>query len=250
MKKRIFALIVAVIFTALPLCVLAESEYSRLQDIAELLTEEQQSEITAKLNETSEKLGIDMAILTVDTIEEGLTAEQDATEWYEYLGYGENGVMLYISIEDGEYYMLTSGTCIDAIGDKGIDYVSDEFIGYLSDGDFAGAFDAFITYTEDYLTTDHDAPQPFNPGITLIISIAVGFIVSLIVTGIWKSGHNSVYSQQKAQNYIKPGSLDITDSRVFFLYKKLDRTEKQNDSDNDTHKSSSGKTYGGGGGKF
>ena len=87
MKKRIFALCVAVLMAVMSFSVFAESEYSRLQDIAEILSETENTEILAKLDEVSEKHGMDIAILTVGAVEEGLTVEEDATEWYEYLGF-------------------------------------------------------------------------------------------------------------------------------------------------------------------
>ena len=58
--------------------------------------------------------------------------------------------------------------------------------------------------------------------------------------------------QASANNYLKNGSLNITDSSDIFLYSNVTRTAKpkNNDNDSSTHESSSGNTYGGGGGKF
>ena len=131
MKKRIFALIFAVLTVVmLTINVAAEDEYYRLQDLTEvpLLNESENAEIMALLDEVSERQGMDIAILTVDAVEEGLTVEQDATEWYEYLGYGEDGVMLYISMEESDWYYLTKGFGITAITDAGIDYISEKFL--------------------------------------------------------------------------------------------------------------------------
>jgi uncharacterized protein len=67
---------------------------------------------------------------------------------------------------------------------------------------------------------------------------------------MWKGQLKSVALQKRATDYMKPGSLNITDSRDFFLYRHIDRREKADKSDSDTHKSSSGGTYGGSGRKF
>ena len=77
--------------------VFAEGDYYRLQDIAEpaLLTESEYEDVLAKLDEVSEKHGMDIVILTVPEVEEGLTVEEDATEWYEFLEFGTDGVMLH-----------------------------------------------------------------------------------------------------------------------------------------------------------
>ena len=263
MKKRIFALCVAILMLVLPLGVFAEDDYYRLQDLTEpsLLSESENAEILANLDEVSEKHGMDIVILTVPEVEEGLTVEEDATEWYEYLGFGEDGVMLYISMEERDWYFLTSGFGITAITDAGIEYISDKFLDYLSNGDYVTAFNTFITYTDDFITqaktgepydTGNLPKEPYSLGMSLVISVAIGFIISLIITGAWKSKLTSVAFQTRATSYMKPGSLNISDSRDFFLYRTVDRREKQNDSDSgsSTHTSSSGKTYGGGGGKF
>jgi uncharacterized protein len=69
---------------------------------------------------------------------------------------------------------------------------------------------------------------------------------------MWKGQLKSVALQKRATDYMKPGSLNITDSRDFFLYRHIDRTEKAEKSEggSSTHTSSSGNTYGGKGGKF
>ena len=155
MKNRIFALVFAVLaVVVLTVSVAAEDEFYRLQDLTEvpLLTESENAEVLALLDEVSERQGMDIAILTVDAVEEGLTVEEDATEWYEYLGYGDDGVMLYISMAEGDWYYLTKGFGITAITDAGIDYISEKFLPALSDGDFAGAFKAYIKYTDEFIT--------------------------------------------------------------------------------------------------
>ena len=261
MKKRIFALCAIVMMFVLTLGVCAESEYYRLQDIAALLTESENAEVLAKLDEVSERQGADIVILTVDAPEEGLTVEQDATEWYEYLGFDKDGVMLYISMEDRDWYVLTSGFGITAITDAGIDYISDKFIDAMSEGNYIGAFNAFIKYTDEFITqaktgkpydVGNMPKAPYNLGMSLVISLVIGFIVAAIVTGMWKGQLKSVALQTRATSNMKKDSLYIEDSRDFFLYRTLDRVEKQRDSDggSSTHKSSSGNTYGGKGGKF
>lgn len=54
-------------------------------------------------------------------------------------------------------------------------------------------------------------------------------------------------------NYMKRGSLNVTESRDLFLYKTFTRTAKpknNSSSGSSMHTSSSGSTHGGGGGKF
>lgn len=263
MKNRIFALIFAVLTVVmLTVNVSAEDEYYLLQDIAELLTEAENAEIMALLDEVSERQGVDITILTVDAVDEGLTVEEDATEWYEYLEYGDDGVMLYISMEENDWYYLTKGFGITAITDAGIDYISEKFLPSLSEGDYAGAFRAYIKYTDEFITqaktgdpydVGNMPKEPYDLPMCLLISVGIGLLISLVITSVWKGQLKSVAFQTQATSYIKPDSLNITESRDLFLYRKIDRVEKSDDDSSggsSTHKSSSGKTYGGKGGKF
>jgi len=52
-----------------------------------------------------------------------------------------------------------------------------------------------------------------------------------------------------AADYEKPGSKRLTVSRDMFLYSRVTKTEKPKN-DSGSHKSSSGRTHGGGGGSF
>lgn len=66
---------------------------------------------------------------------------------------------------------------------------------------------------------------------------------------------NSTF-QAAANNYVKAGSMNLTESRDIFLYNTMTKTKKEkNDSSSggggsSTHTTSSGSTAGGGGGKF
>ena len=76
-------------------------------------------------------------------------------------------------------------------------------------------------------------------------------IAAFFATGSMKKKLKSVVQKAQANDYVTPGSLQITQSRDFHLYTRLDRREKaQSGSGSSTHTSSSGTTHGGGGGKF
>ena len=181
----------------------------------------------------------------------------------------ENAVPLARALCDGglncaeiTFRTACAKDAIKAITDAGIEYISGKFLDALSDGNYAGAFNAYIKYVDEFIVqaktgepydVGNMPKEPYSLGFSLVVSLAIGFLISLIVNTVWKSSLKSVELQTRASDYLKQDSLSITDSRDFFLYRKLDRVEK---SDNDsrggstTHKSSSGNTYGGGGGKF
>ena len=62
----------------------------------------------------------------------------------------------------------------------------------------------------------------------------------------------SVHYQTAAASYVKPGSLNVTQSRELFLYCQLQRQKRETEKSggSSTHTSSSGRTHGGSSGKF
>ena len=89
---------------------------------------------------------------------------------------------------------------------------------------------------------------------SLLISLVVGILVSLIVTGKMKGKLKTVRMQPAAEEYVRKGSMLVTESSDLFLYSHVDRRVKSKDNDSgggsSTHTSSSGSSHGGGGGKF
>ena len=65
----------------------------------------------------------------------------------------------------------------------------------------------------------------------------------------------SVHMQAAAGNYVKDGSVDISEMRDLYLYSNITKRARPKNDNNSgggssTHISSSGETHGGGGGKF
>lgn len=64
-----------------------------------------------------------------------------------------------------------------------------------------------------------------NAGV-IVGGIILGVIVAIVVMMVHKGKLKSVKMQRAAANYIKQGSMKVTESREIYLYKKVDRTEK------------------------
>lgn len=106
--------------------------YYRMNDSAEVLTEDEGGELEASLEELSVRQSFDVIIATIDSLEsEGCTSmEEYADDLYDYcqFGYGENrdGVLLLISTGDRKWHISTCGYGITAFTDAGIQYLGEQ----------------------------------------------------------------------------------------------------------------------------
>lgn len=259
MKKRFFTAIFALMLClSLAIPALAAVSLPRLVDDANLLTVSQVRTLLNKLDEISTRQKMDVVVVTVDTLN-GKSPRAYADDFYDYNGYTFDGVLLLVSMEDRDWWISTSGYGITAFTDAGIDYIGEQFVSELSDENYAKAFDIFAEKCDEFITQArsgdpydrHNLPKdPFNVVIWLIVSLVIGLIVALIATGIMRGKLKSVRSKYEAADYVRSGSMKVTQAREFFLYRQVTRTPRPKDGGSSTHRSSSGRSHGGGGGKF
>ena len=217
-------------------------------DEAELLNETEVAQLNSKLESISKKYKAEIRVVTLSSMDGG-----DIDEFLEYLydesgfGYGENhdGVLLVVCMDPQEYRILSNGFAGEAITSGDIDAIGETFKSDLSDGNYADAFDTFADKCEYYLD-GHINGFPFNTGKNLLICLGIGLVVALIVTGIWKGQLKSVRKQSAANSYVKAGTMQITQSGDFFMYRNVTKTQKQSSSSS----GSSGSSRSTGGGSF
>lgn len=264
--KRILSLTLVLL---LLLSVTAFADYSYLlRDDADLLTYEEEEQLTEKLGLLRDKHGIDFAVVTSDSLY-GYSDVVDAAIYaYESSGFAVDGVLLFICMDTREWYVLTSGVCRNEITDGEIMDFEDDMLDDLGNGYYyyafetfaVGAADAFVfgdSYDYDYDADYSNEDEEFSVMGTLLGSLVIGLIVALIVTGIMKSQLKSVKAQTRATSYMVSGSLNLTESNELFLYKTVTKHKKADNNSSGGSRSSgggvsrsSGRSYGGRGGRF
>ena len=266
MKRKLLSVLFAVVIcfsAAIPVC--AEESLSRLVDNADLLTDSEETSLLSQLDNISEKQEMDIVVVTTDSLE-GYTPQEYADNVFDYCGYGigdnRDGLLLLVSIEDNDWHISTSGYAITAFTDAGREYMSEQFLPYLSDGEYYKAFSTYADLCDQFITqAKTDEPydvgnlpkEPFKIWFNVLIALGIGFVFAIIVVLYMKSKLKSVRFQPAASSYVRNGSMNVTQSGDFFLYSHLDRRARPKDNDSggsSTHTSSSGSTHGGGGGKF
>lgn len=244
-----------------------ESHTQRLADFADLLDADQEEELEAKLDQVSEDYNCDVVILTEESID-GAKPMDYADDFFDYNDYGmgsdKSGILLLLTMEERQWWMSTHGDAIRIFTDAGQNYISDEFVSYLSDGDYYEGFTKFADLCEEFIVQAQNG-EPYDTGnlpeeslpfyITFLIALVIGFILAVIVSVVMRSGMKTVHMKPNASDYMKAGSLHISRSRDMFLYHHISRTakpkaESSGGGGSSTHTSSSGQTHGGSGGSF
>ena len=243
MKKIIFLLISLIIITA-AVPTLAMS--SRLNDSANLLNSYEKSEILDLLNQVSNETGFDLVIVTTNDTN-GKHIRDYADDYYDYNGYGIDGLILLIDMGSRDWWISTSGEAINKFSDSTLDYIGEEVALYLSDGDYAQAFKEFMSLSAHYIYAEDGE---YDPIITLLISLGVGFIIAWIYASSLKSQLKTVAAQQNASVYTVKDSLQISATNDTYLYRHISRVPKPKSNSTSTHTSSSGRSHGGRGGSF
>lgn len=267
MKKRILILTVCVVcfLSLFSISAFAETSNPRLVDNAGLLSEDEYETVLEKLDTTSENLNFDIVVVTTDSVG-SKTVTEYADDFYDYNGYGygsdRDGAVLLISMEDRSWWISACGEGKYSLSKSKCDSIGEDIIEYLSEGDYENAFIEFADccgrYVVNYRNGDADTDYSYGKEplsiLAIPVSLVIGFIIAFIVVAVMKGKLKSVKFQTAADNYVKEGSMNITESRDLFLYRTVSRVAKpKNDdssSDGGFHSSSSGTSHGGSGGHF
>ena len=227
----------------------SESTLPLVVDNADLLTDDEENKLTSKLNTITEEHNANVVVLTVTDLE-GKSPEAYADDYYDYNGYKESdgGVLvLFKPGEDGErkLHITTHGTAIKELSDSTIGDILYEMKDLLVAEDYYNAFNLYADRCDEAL-------KPASvPLVWIPICLVIGFVLSLIISKIVASSLRPVRKQQNATNYVRKGSMIVTNGQDVFMYRNISKTEiSRDDDDTSTHTSSSGETHGGGGISF
>ena len=269
MKKRLLSfsvVLMLLLITAIP-AFAEETHDPRVVDNAELLTQQQITDLTEKVDEISERQQLDVVIVTTKSTE-GKSPMAYADDYFDYnnYGYGESkdGVLLLLSMEDRDWWISTTGYGITAFTDAGIQLIGEEIVPYLSAGDYYGGFNMFASEADKFVTqaksgTPYDvgslpkAKKKFFNAKGALGSLVAGLVVALIIITSIKSKYKPVKFKTNAADYLVDGSLQLTGAFDNFLYSNVSKTARSDSSSgggSSTHSGSSGTSHGGGGGKF
>lgn len=280
MKHRISSLILALIcfFT---LCSSLMAAVPRVNDLANLLGLDEIESLEQELNMLSETYQMDIVIVTTNDTQ-GKTAEAYAHDFYDENGYGYgsnyDGALFLIDMKNRKFHISTTGLAARYLDDARIESLKQAVISPLSNGNYYGACNAFISNVEKYFKSGIPANSPLNfeggkkpftdeynnpltvtdylicAGIALLAGLLIAFIVRSIVSYMYKHPRHTVPATLPENS-----SVRYSEKQDHFISTHTTKTKIQSSGSgggggggggSSMHRSSSGRSHGGGGGSF
>ena len=240
----------------------------RLLDAADLLSDSEETQLLDRLNSISNTHSSNVVVLTVP--EHSGTIQDFADDYFDYNGFQADfdgsGVLFMLSMSDREWAISTSGSAIYAFTDYGQEYLMDQMLPYLRDGDYFGAFDKYVDVADKFLTlyeqgTPYDVnntKEPKNPLAGAFVSLLIGMVIAFAVVAFMAKDLHTVHMNASAAGYQSHSGIKMQVHHDTYVRTTTARTKlPENDGSrsghsggSSVHTSSSGSSHGGSHGHF
>ncbi|MBQ9512189.1 MAG: TPM domain-containing protein [Lachnospiraceae bacterium] len=219
-----------------------------VNDEADLLSDEEEAQLAARLRAIAFSNDCDVAVYTTDADVPDARFDAFCAEYYEDMGYAEDGVLYTIGMENRTWDLYVSGKCRDALDYEAQEVIYEDVLDYLSAGYF---YDAFMLYADDieyYLGADVQGSTAYtvagtgdetaeallqqrpkeDRGISftgIIMSLLGSLGISGASVSAMKRGNKSVYRASGARSYLVQSSLTGTLQQAdTFLHNNIIKT--------------------------
>ena len=262
--KRFLLILLVLLCASLPALA---GEY--VIDREDLLFSSEEEALRSEIAAIRSDYGLDVAIAFEDSYS-GFSIMRYAADYYEAQGYGEDGLLFLLTMEEREFTTVTQGAAIQIFTDYGLDMIHEDITPYLSDGNYYEAMERYLQHVRRYIEQAQtgEVYDIYNP-VTLRtpwermteiapIILIVAFVIALIVALVLKGQMKTVRRQVGAASYVRDGSFQLTRTQDIYLYTTTRRRKIETNSNSggrsgggsSTFRSSSGGSFGGRSGKF
>jgi uncharacterized protein len=255
MKTKLLAAIFLIVLLSSPLYTQAQS---RIVDNAGILSAGEIAELQRLAETIAANYSFDLVIVTEKDI--GVSPENYADDFFDNNGYGlgedRDGCLFLRVTGSRDYWFSTSGRGDKILNSTAFDKLDSTVGPYLENNAYAGAFRAFISEWETFLALDAKGRSYnliYRYNIILVIAAwVISFLIGLAIVQTWKKQMDTALAKEQADSFIIPGSLAFTQQTDRFLYSTIIKIKrpKSTSSGGGIHKSSSGRSHSGGGGKY
>ena len=276
MIRKITVILIALFLMVSVLLPVSAEGIPYVVDVAGLLSGKETAVLEERAASLNSIYDIHPVILTVDSLG-GSRPQEYADDYYDFAGYGDDGVLFLLAMEERDWYISTSGKMIYALTDYGIQQIGEGSVAFFGEGAWFDGFCYFLDTLPTYLDAlENSAPidgeaddsgsyyhgdqeeivyyeEEFTPYFPF--SLFCGIVAAAITVLIMRLCMITKRPRRNASDYMVNGSWKLTQHRDLFLYSNVSKVRKQDPPKNSgggssVHRSSGGRSHGGGGGKF
>ena len=241
-KYRAFVIVTisALLMSLLPISMAhGDDLVPRFVDQAGALTAQQGDELTSRLDDVSERHHFDVVVAVVSALDHR-SSRACAEDFFLNNGYGagpsNSGAILFLSMQEREFSFVAFGSGVDVFTPAGQVYLNKLFVPQMKNDKFYEAFMSFADAADDFLTQAEQG-KPYDEGniprtaselttyrlVAALITLVVALGLAGSITGGWRRKLTSVRKEDKAQEYVREGSLVLTSSQDVFQTKSIDK---------------------------
>lgn len=237
------------------------------------LTDSEISELQARIDSIKRNHVLDTVIVITDNTE-GKSSMDYADDYYDYNDYGldskNSGLLMLINMDIGEVWISTTGKAIDIYTDSRIRSMVNHVTGSLSNREYYDACIIFLNDVTSYANSGIPKGQYRSEGdppysnATYLDKVSrlmrtwyiyiIALVISIIATAIVSYSSKGKVTINN-QTYEESGSFALSENSDIYLRETTTRTRIERNSGggsgrSSTHRGSSGRSHGGGGGRF
>ena len=232
-------------------------DYKNVKDTLDYLSQSEEARLKEEIDIIAKENQLDVVIVIVEDTE-GKSSMAFADDYYDYNGYGigsdYSGLLMLVNMGKREVWISTTGRAINIFTDRRIATMIDNVKKPLGSAKYYEACSTFLKDVRSYASTGTAARGTYFERVVKLIKTFYVYIAALVIAVI-ATVIASLSSKGKvtisSQTYEKQGSFDLFDSRDDYIRETTTKTKiESNSGKSSTHKGSSGRSHGGGGGSF
>lgn len=245
MIKKFFAFVTFLVMLNFAVALAAQS----IVDTQNLLTADQMNELTQKIQNVEQRHQVKIGIEFLNNTH-GQSLDNAANSLLDknFSGAPNGGILLLVVMDNHKWKISTDATMRQRISDSDTEDIAQNFVKYLSNGDYYEACNSYIEDVDAYLTyyeTNGKSYSGSSSGFSIDpLSAIMAFFIAIICAGIFRSNliasMSNVHQATSATDYLKRDTVKINETKDTYLFTNVTRRKK--------NKGSSRSGSGGGGG--
>lgn len=281
-RRVVISLLILITVWSLGPAIASAYQSDNVRDDLDYLTAEDVQKVQALIDQTVIDHELDIGIvITADT--QGKSSRDFADDYYDNNGFGSgtdySGLLMLINMEEREVWISATGRAIDIFTDSRISGMTDNIAGFLAEGSY---YDACLQFVDEvaYFAAQGvpqgqyrvdsevnaagegqagaEASKTYMSRVIRKMTSPLVFLGALVIAGLatFRASRSSKGSITiNNQTYEDQGSFVLSEANEYYIreytssVRIADNSSKSNRSST-IHKSSSGRTHGGGGRKF